>query len=145
MKEKASHKVKIIKRKRNTPQLEDFITGSKVFEPDDGILYGGLFSTPKTSMFLTEIIMDKGVDANEIEFLESPKGQKIQKAKFRDEYLRPIKKILKNRKGSYEPDIQFARQLVVYKMVGLLESLMQYLDNKKSYTTLDIAIWKRLN
>jgi len=146
LREKMIHKAKIHKRFKNTPKLEDFILGYPVLLSSDGLYIGGLFGAPSGSFFLTEILTDKDFDISEpdvcISFLSSTSGEKIQKARFRDDILKPVKKILKNRDIS---DINFAKRLVLAKFLNELDGLLEYLDSIKSYTAFDISRYFAIN
>jgi len=146
LKNQMIHKVKINKRYKNLLHLSDVEIGSPVFITD-GIVHGGLFGFDRNSMFLTEILIDKFEDVDmsslsEVSLvLNSPRGLKVQRAKFRDEFLKPLKKWIKNRDIS---DRVLALSLLKHKIAGNFDELATYL-NDKGYSTLNIAIWKRIH
>jgi len=142
LKNKTIHDIKIKHRVNNTPTISDFIVNTP-YKIEDNLIYGGLFLFPKGNIFYLSILLDRNIDKeNYLSFLKSKKGIKIQKAVFRDTYLKPLKKWLKNRDIA---DKQFAISLMKEKILGNFDDLSKYLDSIKSYTVLDISRYTYLH
>jgi len=124
----------------NSISIEDFRSLEPVYMSDSISYTGGLFpSLVDNSTILMEVLITLGVDINNIsgsiEALCSSKSSKIQVAIFRNSYLKPLKKWLKNRKIRNK---SFALKLMQFKISGDFESISSYLDDRKSYTVTDI-------
>jgi len=148
LKKEALHNHSIKKRKESTIVIQDFEINSKVLVSDNDLYYGGLFGFPEDSLFLSQILLDKSkIDdifsdkVNSIKFLNSNIGKKIQRARFRDDFVKPVKKWIKNRKIVNK---QFGISLMKNKMLGNFDELSSYLDKVNSYTLVDIAKWELL-
>ena len=142
LKERFLKKNLSFKRKINEIRVDMFISENEINFSEKELYYGGIFDIKKGSMFLTDILIDKydGIDILDhkkcIKVLETKKGIKIQKARFRDNIINPIRRWLRNR-GIYNKS--FAIAIVNYAHNDELSSLLTYLDENKTYSTIAIG------
>ncbi len=136
------------KRILNKAKIDDFmsINNELRFEPEEMLCYGGFLSIPRNSSFLIDILIDKSecdiLDSDScIEFLSSNKGLIVQRARFRDLYLKPVNKWMRNRRLI---DKELAIALVKHKVLGDFDELASFLDSRKVYSLVEIARWKAL-
>lgn len=128
------------KKQDNKLYSEDFEFNSEIKCSDDLEYFGGLFNLPETNSMLTDILFDRVIDSTNkelsIAFLNSKKGIKIQKGRFRDEYLKPVNKWLRNRNIMNK---DFAMSLMRHKVSDSFSDIVKKLDETKDYSTIGIA------
>jgi len=144
------HEVKIEKRYKNLLSLRHV---EKDVEPviTNGMVHNGIFGFPSNSFFLTEILIENFNDINlndeeeVIKTLNSKHGRNLQRVKFRKEFLKPIKKWLKNRDIS---NINVGRLLLRSKIEGSFEDFNDWIKanpNKSvdvSTISIFLSLWK---
>jgi len=115
----ANTKAKV--RKEYFPDLEESIIDKPSITIVDNCLYtGGLFDA-KDPLFLNEILTTEGYDLTRINncvyFLLSKRGRKIQKAKYRDNVYKKVKKYCKKEKSTIKN--YFLYYLIINSIMNL--------------------------
>jgi hypothetical protein len=145
LKEQYLHEYKIDKRRKNAAKIEDFYKKNAKIFIVEGLYINGPFLMPVGSEFLTSIIIDKldNYDLSDYnrckDFLYSKRGVKIQKARFRDEFIKPINRWMRNRDVI---DHQLAVSLVRAKMEGWFDDIASFMDDTKSYSMASLLRFK---
>lgn len=134
------HKIKV--RRENKAEVSDFENPVPVsFDEETFHFKGGLFSVPFPENFLFDILLEKfDADLSNLEecfsLLDSKRGLKIQRARFRDVYIKPVNKWMRNRGVA---DRELALHLVSYKVMGGFDDLATHLDETKTYSLVEIG------
>jgi len=125
------------KRMKNKLYLEEYETDNPILVSNELEYYQGIFNIPIGNPFFFDIIIDKfpDIDISDtnkcIKILSNKRGKKIQRGRFRDLYIKPINKWLRNRSIMNK---QFAELLLAAKLNGSFDELVEFLDSDEKYT-----------
>jgi hypothetical protein len=145
LREQYLYNYKVDKRRKNIAKIEDFYKeNAKIFIVDN-LYINGPFLMPVGSEFLTSIIIDKldNYDLSDYnrckDFLYSKKGIKIQKARFRDEFIKPVNRWMRNRDVINH---QLAISLVRAKVEEWFDDIASFMDDTQNYSVASLLRFK---
>lgn len=131
-----NNKLREIKYKSKHPiSVDSYINNNLlVTVSEDLTFFGGVFNLSKDNTILLDILLDRGFDITDtdkcLSFLNGRRGKKVQRAKVRDDIIKPFNKWLKNR--GLINNKSFINILFSYYIRD--SSILATLDESKNYT-----------